>query len=124
MTRSPRDELLALINGAATFASHSPRWNTARWPPDANSGGLRIDVIIFRTDFKPSGFDRPVTGPFKNEIRSKLNEAGVTNLTLVFKRGPQGELVFHFDGPDEDIAKAKAALRIAQIDPQSNGRRD
>jgi hypothetical protein len=81
-------------------------------------------VIIFKTDFNTSGFDRPVTGPFKEEIRSKLNRAGVVTLTLTFKRGPRGELVFHFDGPDEEIAKAKAALRIAQVDPPSNERRD
>jgi len=81
-------------------------------------------VIIFKTDFNPSGFDRPVTGPLKEEIRSKLNSAGVLTLTLTFKRGPRGELILHFDGPDEDVAKAKAALRIAQVAPPSNGHRD
>jgi hypothetical protein len=81
-------------------------------------------VITFKTDFKPSGFDRPVTGPFKDEIRARLNDAGVVTLTLVFKRGPHGELLLHFDGPAEEIARAKAALHMAQIDPPSNGRRD
>jgi hypothetical protein len=81
-------------------------------------------VITFKTDFQPSGFDRPVTGPFQDEIRSKLNDAGVVTLTLVFKRGPQGELVFHLDGPGEEIARAKTALNLAQIDPPSNGRRN
>jgi hypothetical protein len=81
-------------------------------------------VITFKTDFKPSGFDRPVTGPFEDEIRAKLNDAGVVTLTLVFKRGPHRELLFHFDGPDEEIARAKAALDVTQIDPLSNGRRD
>lgn len=81
-------------------------------------------MITFKTDFQPSGFDRPVTGPFKDEIRSKLDEAGVVSLTLVFKRGPHRELVLHLDGADEEIAKAKAALHLTQIDPPSNGRRD
>jgi hypothetical protein len=81
-------------------------------------------VITFKTDFQPSGFDRPVTEPFKDEIRAKLNDAGVATLTLVFTRGPQRELLLHFDGPDEEIARAKAALHIAQIEPPPNGRRD
>ena len=72
-------------------------------------------MIIFKTDFKPNGFDRPVTGPFKDEIRSKLNNAGVVALTLIFKRGPRGELVLHFDGLDEDIARAKAALNLKSM---------
>jgi hypothetical protein len=83
-------------------------------------------VIIFKTDFSPSAFDRPVTAHFKDQIRSKLSIAGVVTLTVIFKRGPRGDLVLHFDGPEEEIAKAKAALntnRETQIDPP-NGRRD
>jgi hypothetical protein len=85
-----------------------------------------IDVIIFKTDFSPSAFDRPVTGHVKDQIRSKLSIAGVGTLTVVFKRGPRGELVLHFDGPEEEITKAKAVLntnRETQIAPP-NGRRD
>lgn len=67
-------------------------------------------MIIFKTDFRPSGFDRPVTGHFKDQIRSKLTIAGVVTLTVIFKRGPRGELVLHFDGADEDVVKAKAAF--------------
>jgi hypothetical protein len=67
-------------------------------------------VINFKTDFRPSGFDRPVTAAFKDEIRSKLNIAGVVTLTVVFQRGPCGELVLHFEGPDEDVVKAKTAF--------------
>ena len=70
--------------------------------------------------FTPSGFDRPVTEYFKNEIQSKLTTAGVVMLTVIFKRGPRGERILYFDGPDEDIARAKAALnmnRETQIDP-------
>ena len=67
-------------------------------------------MIIFRTDFRPSAFDRPVTGHFKDQIRSKLTVAGVVTLTVIFKRGPRGELVLHFDGPEEEIARAKTAL--------------
>jgi hypothetical protein len=67
-------------------------------------------VITFKMDFRPSGFDKPVTGHFKEEIRSKLTIAGVVTVTVIFKRGPRGELVLHFDGPDEDVAKAKAAF--------------
>lgn len=67
-------------------------------------------MIIFRTDFRPSAFDRPVTGHFKDQIRSKLTIAGVVTLTVIFKRGPGGELVLHFDGPEEEITRAKGAL--------------
>ena len=67
-------------------------------------------MIIFRTDFRPSAFDRPVTGHSKDQIRSKLTIAGVVALTVIFKRGPLGELVLHFDGADEDVARAKAAF--------------
>ncbi len=77
-------------------------------------------MITFKTDFKPSGFERPVTGDVKEQIRSKLAIAGVVTLTVIFRRGPRGELVLHGDGPDEDIARAKAALsmkRETQIDP-------
>lgn len=67
-------------------------------------------MIIFKTDFKPSAFDRPVTGYLKDQIRSKLTIAGVATLTVVFQRGPRGELILNFDGPEEEIERAKAAL--------------
>jgi hypothetical protein len=67
-------------------------------------------VITFKTDFRPSGFDRPVSGALKEQVRSKLNIAGVVALTVLFKRGPRGEVVLHFEGPNEDVAKAKAAF--------------
>lgn len=83
-------------------------------------------MIIFKTNFRPSGFDRPVTGALKEEIRSKLNIAGVVTLTVVFQRGPRSELVLHFEGPDEDVAKAKAAFdkmdgqSVPPVDDQPN----
>jgi hypothetical protein len=61
-------------------------------------------------DFRSSGFDRPVSGALKEQVRSKLNIAGVVALTVLFQRDPCGEVVLHFDGPDEDVAKAKAAF--------------
>jgi hypothetical protein len=69
-----------------------------------------IDVIIFKMDFRPSGFDRPVTGHCKDQIRSRLTIAGVVALTVIFQRGPHGELVLHFDGPEDEVVKAKAAF--------------
>jgi hypothetical protein len=67
-------------------------------------------MIAFKTDFRPSGFDRPVTEHFKDQILSKLAQAGIATLTVIIKRGPRRELVLHFDGADEDVAKAKAAF--------------
>ena len=67
-------------------------------------------MIAFKMDFRPSGFDRPVSEALKEQIRSKLNIAGVDSLTVVFQRGPGGEVVLDFEGPDEEVAKAKAAL--------------
>lgn len=67
-------------------------------------------MITFKTDFRPSGFDQPVSGALKEQVRSKLNIAGVVALTVVFQRGPRGEVVLHFEGPDEDVAKAKSAF--------------
>lgn len=67
-------------------------------------------MITFKMDSRPSGFDRPVSGALKEQIRSKLNIAGVVTVTVIFQRGPRGEVVLHFEGPDEDVAKAKAAL--------------
>jgi hypothetical protein len=69
-----------------------------------------IDVIIFKMDFRPSGFDRPVTGHCKDQIRSRLTIAGVVALTVIFQRGPHGELVLHFDGSEDEVMKAKAAF--------------
>lgn len=66
-------------------------------------------MIIFKTDFKPNGFDRPVTGALKDEIRSKLNIAGVASLTVVFQKGPHGDLILCFEGQDEEVAKAQVA---------------
>lgn len=68
------------------------------------------DVITFQMDFRPSGFDRPVTEHFKDRVLSKLAETGIVTLTVIIKRGPRHELVLHFDGAAEDVEKAKAAL--------------
>jgi hypothetical protein len=69
-----------------------------------------INVITFKMDFRPSGFDRPVSGALKEQVRSKLNIAGVVTVVVVFMRGPHGEVVLHFEGPDEEVAKAKSAF--------------
>jgi hypothetical protein len=70
-------------------------------------------VITFKIDYKPSGFDRPVTAHFKEQVATKLTGAGISCLTVIIKRGPHGELVLHFDGADEDVEKAKAALAVS-----------
>lgn len=69
-----------------------------------------INVITFKMDFRPSGFDRPVNGALKEQIRSKLNIAGVVALTVIFRRGPRGEVDLDFEGPDQEVAKAKSAF--------------
>jgi hypothetical protein len=69
-------------------------------------------VITFKKDFRPSGFDRPVTEYFKNQIVSKLAGAGIVRLTVLLKRGPARQLVLHFDGAPEDVAKANEALDL------------
>ena len=70
-------------------------------------------MITFNIESKPSGFDRPVTEHFKDQILAKLAEAGVASLTVTIKRGPHRELVLHFEGADEDVEKAKAAFAKA-----------
>lgn len=92
------------------FSDRVPLLHTACCRPKRAGADRVIDVIIFRTDFRPSAFDRPVTGHLKDQIRSKLAIAGVATLTVIFRRGPCGELVLHFDGPEEEIARAKGAL--------------
>jgi hypothetical protein len=69
-----------------------------------------LNVITFKNDFKPSGFDRPVTEHFKDQLSSRLTGAGVVTLTVMIQRGPRRELILHFDGLAEDVEKAKAAL--------------
>lgn len=109
--------------------------SSGRVPPPNEHGSLALlprigadrasAVITIKTEFRTSGFDRPVTGHFKDQIRSKLTIAGVVTLTVVIKRDPRGELVLHFDGPDEEIARAKTALNVnreIQIDPLSDRR--
>ena len=82
----------------------------APWTFVTNGADRAINVITFKMDFRPSGFDGPVSGALKEQIRSKLNIAGVVTLTVVFQRGPRGEVVRHFEGPNEDVAKAEAAF--------------
>jgi len=67
-------------------------------------------VIAFKVDFKPSGFDRPVTQHFKEQVATKLIGAGITSLTVTIRRGPNRELVLDFDGADEEVEKAKTVF--------------
>jgi hypothetical protein len=67
-------------------------------------------VITFKMDFRPSGFDRPATEHFKERIASQLARAGIASLTVTIKRGPRRELVLHFEGAEEDLAKAQAVI--------------
>ena len=67
-------------------------------------------MITFKIDFEPSGFDRPVTAHFKEQVATKLIGAGISCLTVTIKRGPSRELVLHFDGAEEDVEKAKTAF--------------
>jgi hypothetical protein len=69
-----------------------------------------ITVITFKIDFKPCGFDRPVTEYSRNQILSKLARAGIATLNVIIRRDPRRELVLRFDGSDEEVARAKAAF--------------
>lgn len=71
-------------------------------------------MITFKIDFEPSGFDRPVTAHFKEQVAAKLIGAGIDCLTVTIKRGPHRELMLQFDGANEDVEKAKAALAASQ----------
>jgi hypothetical protein len=73
-------------------------------------GDSAIKMITFEMGYRPTAFDRPVTDYFTNDIRCKLAIAGVVTLTVIFKRGPHNARILHFEGPDEDITRAKAAL--------------
>jgi hypothetical protein len=53
-----------------------------------------------------------VTEFFKNQIVSKLAGAGIVRLTVLLKRGPARQLVLHFDGAPEDVAKANEAFDL------------
>jgi hypothetical protein len=68
------------------------------------------NVITFKIDYKPSGFDRPVTEYFKRQVFSRLSRAGIASMTVIIKRDPRRELVLRFDGPDQDVMRAKAAF--------------
>jgi len=105
------NELLALADWAHIFAGVVfPRLNTTLWPFVTSGADRAINVITFKMDFRPSGFDRPATEDFKGRIVSKLTRAGIATLTVIIKRGPGRELLLCFDGADEDVAKAKAAF--------------
>jgi hypothetical protein len=67
-------------------------------------------VITFKIDFKPSGFDRPVTDYFQSDIQSRLLRAGIGTLTVNIIRGPRHQLLLQFEGGADDIAKANTAL--------------
>ena len=69
-----------------------------------------ITVIAFKKEYNPSGFDRPVTHFFQNEIQSRLLLAGIDSLTVIIRRGPHHELLLRLDGCADNIAKAKMVL--------------
>ena len=69
-----------------------------------------IDVINFKINARPSGFDRPVTEYFKNRILARLARSGVGNLTVIIERDSRRDLVLRFEGPEEEVAKAKATF--------------
>jgi hypothetical protein len=69
-----------------------------------------INVITFKTNVSPSGFDRPVTKYFQDQILSRLGRSGIGNLTVIIERDPRRELVLRFEGADEEVAKAKATF--------------
>jgi hypothetical protein len=71
-------------------------------------------VITFKMDFRPSGFDRPVTEHCRDRIASRLSRAGIATLTVILQRGSRRELVLHFEGAEEDVAKAKAAFSTGE----------
>jgi hypothetical protein len=96
----------------AIFAARSPLSEHARRARSTNGRDRVIEVITFKTNFRPNGFDRPVTEGFKEQIVLKLAGAGVTTLTVIISRDPRRELVLYFDGRDEDVARAQAALNL------------
>ena len=69
-----------------------------------------IDVITFKINASPCGFDRPVTTYFKDQILSRLTRMGIGHLTVIIERDPRRELVLRFEGPEEEVTKAKATF--------------
>jgi hypothetical protein len=69
-----------------------------------------IDVITLKINTSPSGFDRPVTEYFKDRILSRLARSGIRNLTVIIERNSRRELVLRFEGPEEEVTRAKATF--------------
>jgi hypothetical protein len=69
-----------------------------------------FNVITIRIRASPSGFDRPVTTHFKDQILSRLAQSGIGTLTVIIERDPHRELVLSFEGPEEEVTKAKATF--------------
>ena len=67
-------------------------------------------MIAFRTDYRPGGFDRPVTEEFKNRIRGKLEGVGITFLLVIIKHDSARRRLLDFEGAEEDVVKARMAL--------------
>jgi hypothetical protein len=69
-----------------------------------------INVITFKINASPSGFERPVTKYFQDQILSRLSSLGIGNVTVIIERDPRHEFLLRFEGPEEEVRKAKATF--------------
>ena len=79
------------------------------------------NVITFKINASPSGFDRPVTEFFKDRILSRLARSGIGNLTVIIERDSRRDLVLRFEGPEEEVAKASATFEENGVTCYSEG---
>jgi hypothetical protein len=69
-----------------------------------------LNVITFKIEVSHSGFDRPVTDYFKDQILARLAQSGIGNLTVIVERDPRRDLVLRFEGPEEEVSKARTTF--------------
>lgn len=65
-------------------------------------------MITFKTNVRPSGFDRPVTKYFQDQVLSRLVRAGIDTLTVIIERDSRRKLILRFEGPEDEVTKANA----------------
>jgi hypothetical protein len=71
---------------------------------------LNASMVVITLEFEPHSFEKSTIEQIANDLRSRLAGNEFTRLTIVLRKDFRREIVTHFRGDEQDIARARRIL--------------
>ncbi|HEY2138561.1 MAG TPA: hypothetical protein VGH00_00670 [Chthoniobacterales bacterium] len=71
---------------------------------------LTASMLLITVEFEPHSFERSSVEQMTNDLRARLAGHEFARLTIVLRKDFRREIIMHFRGDEQEVAKARRIL--------------